>query len=172
MKTSLKKMIITALFLALTCVATLLIRIPTPATGGYVHPGDAFVILCGVILGPGAGFLAAGLGSALADLFGGYVLYAPVTFVIKGLTALITALIFRTFHKKGFKPIAAVILGGAADIILVTGGYFIFELLLYGISAVLSIPANLIQGASGLVLSAVLYPLLIKIPDVRHMVFS
>lgn len=41
----------TALFAALACVATMSIRIPTPGTGGYIHPGDAIVILAGIILG-------------------------------------------------------------------------------------------------------------------------
>lgn len=40
----------TALFAALACVATMSIRIPTPGTGGYIHPGDAIVILSGVVL--------------------------------------------------------------------------------------------------------------------------
>ena len=52
MKVNTKKLILAALFAALSCVATMSIRIPTPGTGGYIHPGDAIVILCGVILGP------------------------------------------------------------------------------------------------------------------------
>ena len=44
------------------------IRIPTPGTGGYIHPGDAIVILSGVILGPAYGFLAAGIGSCMSVL--------------------------------------------------------------------------------------------------------
>ena len=35
----------TALFAALACVATMSIRIPTPGTGGYIHPGDHFSVL-------------------------------------------------------------------------------------------------------------------------------
>ena len=50
--TNLKQTVMTALFAALACVATMSIRIPTPGTGGYIHPGDAIVILSGVILGP------------------------------------------------------------------------------------------------------------------------
>ena len=52
MNNNLKKLILAALFAALSCVATMSIRIPTPGTGGYIHPGDAIVILSGVILGP------------------------------------------------------------------------------------------------------------------------
>ena len=76
-----------ALFAALACVATMSIRIPTPGTGGYIHPGDAVVILCGIFLGPAEAFLAAGIGSCMADLLGGYFIYVPITFVIKGLVA-------------------------------------------------------------------------------------
>ena len=49
---STKKLVLSALFAALACVATMSIRIPTPGTGGYIHPGDAIVILCGVFLDP------------------------------------------------------------------------------------------------------------------------
>ena len=59
MKNQTKKIILAALFAALTCAATMSIQIPTPGTGGYIHPGDAIVILSGVILGPAYGFLAA-----------------------------------------------------------------------------------------------------------------
>ncbi|MBR5765838.1 MAG: ECF transporter S component, partial [Lachnospiraceae bacterium] len=73
-----------AMFAALTFIATYIIKIPTPGTGGYIHPGDAFVILSGVILGPVYGAAAAGIGSALADILGGYFYYAPITLLIKG----------------------------------------------------------------------------------------
>ena len=102
MKDNLKKHVITALFAALTFAATMAVRIPTPGTNGYIHPGDALVILSGVILGPSNGFLAAGIGSALADLLGGYFVYAPITFLIKGLVALCCGLIFqRTIALAG-----------------------------------------------------------------------
>ena len=78
----LKKLIMAALFAALACVATMIIKVPTPGTEGYINLGDAIVILCGVILGPVWGFLAAGIGSCLADLIGGYFVYVPITFVI------------------------------------------------------------------------------------------
>lgn len=42
---TLKKLVMAALFAALACVATMSIKIPTPGTSGYIHPGDAIVIL-------------------------------------------------------------------------------------------------------------------------------
>ena len=70
------KLVISALMASMVCVATIVIKIPIPATGGYINLGDCIVLLSGVVLGPLYGGLAAGLGSALADLLGGYVVFA------------------------------------------------------------------------------------------------
>lgn len=168
MNNNLKKLILAALFAALSCVATMSIRIPTPGTSGYIHPGDAIVILSGVILGPVWGFLAGGIGSALSDLIGGYFIYVPITFVIKGLVALASGLLYQKVGKNQKSRYIAVILGGVADIILVAGGYFVCEFFIYGAGAAASIPANIIQGIGGLVISCILYPILISIPNVRQ----
>lgn len=168
MNNNLKKLILAALFAALSCVATMSIRIPTPGTSGYIHPGDAIVILSGVILGPVWGFLAGGIGSALSDLIGGYFIYVPITFVIKGLVALAAGLLYQKVGKNQKSRHIAVILGGVADIILVAGGYFVCEFFIYGAGAAASIPANIIQGVGGLVISCILYPILISIPNVRQ----
>ena len=168
MNNNLKKLILAALFAALSCVATMSIRIPTPGTGGYIHPGDGIVILSGVILGPVWGFLAGGIGSALSDLIGGYFIYVPITFVIKGLVALASGLLYQKVGKNQKSRYIAVILGGVADIILVAGGYFVCEFFIYGAGAAASIPANIIQGVGGLVISCILYPILISIPNVRQ----
>ena len=168
MNNNLKKLILAALFAALSCVATMSIRIPTPGTSGYIHPGDAIVILSGIILGPVWGFLAGGIGSALSDLIGGYFIYVPITFVIKGLVALAAGLLHQKVGKNQKSRYIAVILGGVADIILVAGGYFVCEFFIYGAGAAASIPANIIQGVGGLVISCILYPILISIPNVRQ----
>lgn len=165
----LKTMITAALFAALACGATMSIRIPTPGTGGYIHPGDAIVILSGIVLGPGWGFLAGGIGSALADLLGGYFIYVPITFMIKGLVALTCGIIYRRIKKTPGTRYAAVILGGISDIVLVAGGYFLCEAPMYGAAgAAASIPANLIQGTGGLVIACLLYPIVISVPGLRQ----
>ena len=169
MKLNVKKLVMTALFAALACVATMSIRIPTPGTNGYIHPGDAVVILFGIILGPVYGFLAGGIGSAMADLLGGYFIYVPITLIIKGLIALISGIIYQRFGKTKKSRYICVVIGGITDIVLVAGGYFICEFFMYGAGAAASIPANLIQGAGGLIISLVLYPILIAVPDIRQM---
>ena len=116
------------------------------------------------------GFLAGGIGSAMADLLGGYFVYVPITFVIKGLISLISGLIYQKLGTTSKSRYTAVILGGVVDIVLVAGGYFLCEaVFLYGFAAsAASIPANIIQGVGGLIISCVLYPVLNAIPEVRQ----
>ena len=109
----------------------------------------------------------------MADLLGGYFVYVPITFAIKGLIALVSALIYQSVGKNSKSRYVAVILGGVIDIIFVAGGYFVCESFLYGASAAAaSIPANIIQGVGGLVLAAVLYPVLMAAPDMRQMAYE
>ncbi len=166
--TKTKKIVLSALFAALTCVATMVIRIPTPGTGGYIHPGDAIVILSGVFLGPLYGALAAGIGSALSDLLGGYFIYVPITLVIKGASAFLAGYAFGALKNRITRPIFRVAIGGVINMILVAVGYFVCEIPLYSFAAAAaSVPSNLVQGIGGLAISLVLYPALAAIPDFR-----
>lgn len=160
-----KKLVYGALFAALACVCTMSIHIPTPGTGGYIHPGDAIVVLSGIVLGPLFGGLAAGIGSAMADLIGGYYIYVPITFLVKFIIAAATAIVYRKAAGFGIKKIPACILCGICSTILVVSGYCFFEYFLYGAGAFASIPANFIQGISGLIFSTFLLPIVSKIPD-------
>ena len=100
MRGTTKKIVFAAMFAALACVATMLVKIPSPLKG-YINLGDCMVLAAGFLLSPLYGFLAAGLGSALADLFAGYATYAVATFLIKGLMALIAfaALCFAAVQR-------------------------------------------------------------------------
>lgn len=156
-----KKIVFAALLAALACVATMIIKIPTPL-GGYIHAGDAVVVLAGFLLGPVWGALAAGLGSCLADVISGYVLYAPGTFVIKAVVALLAGWIIGTkLIKNEFaKALVAGIIGG----VVMVGGYMLYEAVFmgFGIGAAANIPMNCIQGAFGAVAGAALYIALSK----------
>lgn len=155
--TKMVRMVFTGLLTALVCVATMVIKIPTP-TNGYVNIGDAMVLLCGWLLGPAYGFFAAGVGSALADLINGYGSYVAGTLLIKGLMGVTAALIMG----KG-RPLSR-ILGGILAEMLMVGGYFLYESILlgYGFAAVASIPGNAVQGGMGLIFGLLLYRVLEK----------
>lgn len=150
-----KKIVISALIAALTCVATMIIKIPSPLKG-YLNLGDCVVLLAGWLLSPLYGFLAAGIGSALADIFSGYALYAPATFVIKGLMAIAAYFVFMALKDKTGNITARIISGLSAEIIMILG-YFVFEGFVYGFTpSIVNIPANAIQGAAGLILGIIL----------------
>ena len=139
------------MFAALACVATMLVKIPSPLKG-YINLGDCMVLAAGFLLSPLYGFLAAGLGSALADLFAGYATYAVATFLIKGLMALVVCFGVRLLARGMKKTLARILCGVVAELVMI-GGYFLFEGVLYGFGASLvNIPANAVQGAAGIVL--------------------
>lgn len=150
-----------ALMAALACVATMIIKVPSPLKG-YLNLGDCVVLTAGWMLSPIYGFLAAGLGSALADLFSGYVVYAPATFLIKGCMALITYFGFRLLHKKVSDLPSRIISGTAAEMLMILG-YFVFEGCMYGFGpSVVNIPANAVQGIAGLVIGIILTKVFVK----------
>ena len=164
-KDKLLKICVTAMFAALICVATMLIQIPSPLNG-YVNFGDCFILIAAWVLGPVYGFAAGGIGSALADLFTGYVHYVPGTFVIKGLIAVAAALICRAMLKKMPKiSVPAYIVSALAGEIIMVGGYYLYAALLLGKSfagAAASVPGNLVQGAFGLVCGVVIIKIIAK----------
>ncbi|MHA1106367.1 MAG: ECF transporter S component [Promethearchaeota archaeon] len=59
------------------------VSIPVPATGGYINIGDLGVLLAGLIFGLIIGFISGGVGSVLADIFLGFPIWAPATFLVK-----------------------------------------------------------------------------------------
>ncbi len=150
-----KKIVMTALLAALCCIATMIIKIPSPLKG-YLNLGDCVVLLSGWLLTPFMGFLAAGLGSALADIFSGYTLYAPATFVIKGLMTLMAFYIFNSLQSK-IRPLSARIISAVSAEIIMILGYYIFEGFLYGfLPSLINMPANIMQGILGLILGVFL----------------
>ncbi|MDO5519761.1 MAG: ECF transporter S component [bacterium] len=168
----LQKLVIGAMFAALCFLGTFIVKIPT--FNGYIHLGDCMVILTGIILGPIYGALAAGVGSMLSDLLGGYVAFVPGTFVIKALAAATAALLFRSlcrYFKSTSSHMVITIFCGICSGIIVVFGYLVYEsyFLHLGAGALSSIPGNIIQGISGVILSTILYPVLTKIPDLKHL---
>lgn len=150
-----KRIVAASLLAALTCVATMIIKIPSPLKG-YLNIGDCIVLIAGWLLTPAYGFLAAGIGSALADIFSGYMIYAPATFVIKGLMALIAFYGFKLLHRNFSNVLSRVVSGFVAELMMISG-YFVFEGFLYGfIPSAVNIPANGVQGIAGLVLGIIL----------------
>lgn len=155
-----RRLVLAALFTALTCVATMVIQIPTPMNG-YVNLGDTLVLLSAWVLGPFVGAAAGGIGSMLADILTGYAFYAPGTLVIKAVMGLAAGLIFRAM--KG-KKLTGRLLGGVAAEVIMIAGYFLYAavMLQNGIGALASVPGNAAQGLVGLVAALALAAVLEK----------
>lgn len=146
-KQSLLKMTAGGMLTAFVLLATLLLRIPLPY--GYAHLGDGVIFLSALLVGPYAALIA-GLGSALADILGGYGLYALPTFCIKAGMGLIAGILC-----KQSRHLQNALVFALAECLMVVG-YFVFEGFLYGwAAAVGGVAANLAQGAAG-VLTGVL----------------
>ena len=92
------QMCITAVFMALTCVATMVVQIPIPL--GYAHLGDSVILICAFFFGPVVGALAGGIGSAMADILTGFAVWAVPTLIIKTIMPIIACAIFGNMKSN------------------------------------------------------------------------
>ncbi len=152
------KLVLSALFTALICVSTMVIKIPTPL-GGYINLGDSLILLSVWVLPVQYSVMAAGIGSAFADLLSGYVLYAPATLIIKGIMAFVAGAIY----KKQNNNFALLTSAAVAELVMVLG-YYVFEGFIYGFGAsLINIPANAIQGVASIIISLLILKIYKKI---------
>ena len=138
------------LLAAVVALMTAAVKLPVPATGGYVHPGDGAIFLAAYLMGPWAAIPAA-VGSALADILGGYAVYALPTALIKGAMGWIAGRMIS--EKKTLKNALVFVL---CELVMVIG-YFAFEWVMYGAGAAVgAVVPNLIQGAAGVTLGVLM----------------
>jgi len=150
---------IIGIFTALNFVVTFWIKIPIPATGGYINIGDIAVMFTALLFGPIIGGITGGVGPMLADIFSGpYIIYAPATLIIKGIEGFLIGLISNPRDRIGrisYRDILAVIIGG----ILIPLGYFIYQafILRLGVAiALVEMPGNFFQFITAAVFSILL----------------
>lgn len=150
-----RMVVMAAAFAALACVATMVVKVPSP-TGGYMNLGDTVVLLGGYLLGPAWGALAGSIGPALADVLLGSPIYAPATLVIKAGMAALAAACHQAFGK-GRGPLGLAACGIMGELPMVVG-YWLYDALLLGSAAgaAAGIPSNLVQAAFGIAASTLL----------------
>jgi len=161
--------------IALVFLATYFTHIPTPLPGGYFNLGDTVIIIAAIVLGRKSGLLAGAVGSLLADVAFGAFIFAPITFIVKGLEGFIVGVIASSaddMHGEANRIISVI----AGAVIMVTG-YFVAEAFILGAfneafgvtAAITELPANLIQGGISAVVGYALSVLLLKV-NVRALV--
>ncbi|MDP4119725.1 MAG: ECF transporter S component [Bacillota bacterium] len=138
-------------FTALIFLITYFIQVPAPIAGN-INLGDAIILIAALWIGYDA-VIPAALGSALSDLISGYAIYAPATFIIKALMALLA--VFIITHIKIKMP-ARIIAFCAAEIVMIAG-YFCYDLIMIGtFGAIGDVATNAIQAVGGIVVAFVL----------------
>lgn len=140
-QTTTKKIVLVALLAALTAVGSMLrITIPVDIAGtSSFHLGNIMCALSGLLLGPWWGGLAAGLGSAIYDMFNPlYISECWLTFLMKGAYGLIAGLIAWCGDRKQLGYGKAVLASAAAAVayalLYLAKGCFYSGMLLKGLS--------------------------------------
>ncbi len=140
------------LLTALVAVSTMVIKIPTIATEGYIHLGDSMIFLAAIMFGKKEGAIAGGVGSAMADLFLGYTHWILPSLIIKVLMGYIVGLIAdqESNNLINLRNSIALVFGASWMVF----GYFIAGGIIKGsfIVSAASVPANLVQGFVGALL--------------------
>jgi uncharacterized membrane protein len=145
----------TALLIALVFIATrfINIRLPIASSGGLVHLGNTMLFISAIVFGKKKGAIAGGFGMALFDLLSEWAIWAPFTFIVRGVMGYIIGSIAWSNDKNGNSKIANIV-GITISGIWMIFGYYITEVILYGnhIKAIASIPGNITQIVIGLVI--------------------
>jgi uncharacterized membrane protein len=139
-------LVINALFVALTLVATMFInlKLPIAGNGGLIHLGNVPLFIAAFVFGRKTGAIAGAFGMGLFDLISGWTIWAPFTFIIVGAMGYVAGLIGEKVPGK--KAVVYSIAVIAALLIKIVGYYFA-EVVLYGnwIAPFGSIPGNVLQ---------------------------
>ncbi|ELC8442971.1 ECF transporter S component [Clostridium perfringens] len=161
------KTVFTALMIAIIFISANLIRIPT--VGGFVHLGDCMVLLSAALLGKRRGAIASGIGMALVDLYSGYIIWAPFTFIIKALMAYIAGYLLEVNHRKNylipflfsgvFMVVAYFLAGGIIAFLFTGSSNTLIGALAYSAKDIIG---NIIQVGVGIVIALPLSKILYK----------
>ncbi|WP_071396786.1 ECF transporter S component [Bacillus tuaregi] len=163
-------LIMTSMLVALVFLSTFLlnIRLPIAANGGLVHLGTAMLFIASILFGPKKGALAGAIGMGLFDLVGGWLVWAPITFVSRGLQGFIVGKIAWSKGRKG-NSMALNITATIVSIPFMVAVYYLGEVILYGnwIAPLASIPGDLVQNVVGIIIAIPVCAALKKVPYLR-----
>lgn len=152
----------TAMMTAMVMIATTFFKIPNAM--GYIHLGDGFVLLAAIILPKKYACFAGGVGAGLADIYGGYAVWAPWTLVIKIVMVLIVQLFFdfltkRASNGKHIAKIAGIpfaeLFAYVLAVLWTVSGYYVAQGFISGnwIAPVADVPGNVLQAAVGSIIA-------------------
>lgn len=160
---SLFKITNTAIFTAIIMLCTMLFKFSTGLGEGYIHFGDCFIYLSACLLPFPYCLVASAIGGALADILGGYAVWAIPTAIIKILIALPFMVVCRRNQTAKILNIKTASMTIISDVFTILG-YFVAECVLYSLeSATLGVIGNTIQAVSSGILFIIVAGALDKI---------
>ena len=168
-KLTTKQIVLAGVLAALTAVSSALrITLPLEIAGTTsFHLGNILCALCGILLGPWLGGFAAGLGSAIYDMFNPlYISECWITFLMKFAYGLAAGLVIR-IGKPDFgyvKALVATVAGAVTyAIVYLAKSYFYSGLLVHGLEPAASLatvigklPATCFNAVVAIVITPVL----------------
>lgn len=159
-----------ALLIAMVFVSTMFIqiRLPFSVNGGLIHFGTVALVIAAIVFGKKRGAIAGAFGMALFDVLSGWVIWAPGTFIIRGVMGYMIGLIAERGNGKSWGwNLTAVLAGGAWMI----AGYYLYEVLLYGnwVTPMSSVPGNISQILLAIVIGLPLVQILKRNPRLDKM---
>lgn len=163
-------LVVTAILIALVFIATFInIKLPIMAKGGLVHLGTAMLFTIAILFGPKKGAIAGAFGMGLFDIFGGWVIWAPITIVARFFQGFIVGKIAYMSGKKGTSMVMNIV-AAVASVPVMLAIYYIGEVILYSnwIAPLASIPGDLLQNALGLAIAIPLCAVLKKAPYFKN----
>lgn len=84
-----KQMTMLAVMIALNVSLSYIVRIPVPATNGFVNLVETGIFLTAMLGGPRSGLIVGGLSGLLLDLLAGYPQWMIFSLVIHGMEGLV-----------------------------------------------------------------------------------
>lgn len=178
-KLTTKRIAMAGLLAALTTVGSWMrIVIPVSIGGNSAfHLGNIFCALSGILLGPGLGGLAAGLGSALYDMTNPiYISECWLTFLMKGAYGVAAGLVVRHLKCSDYlRDLLSTVAGATTYAVLYLGKKYLETLLVGGVTAsgamvavVSRLPATLFNMAVAIIIAPILSTAIRKALELNH----
>ena len=182
-KLSTKRIAMAGLLAALTAVGSgLRIVIPVSIGGNSAfHLGNIFCALSGILLGPGLGGLAAGLGSAIYDMTNPiYISECWITFLMKGAYGLASGLVVKHLHLGDYlTDLLAASAGAITYAVLYLAKTFLKTMIVSGTTASaawvalgLKLPATTFNMAVAIIIAPILSTAIRRALSLNHITLN
>ncbi|MGO0154406.1 ECF transporter S component [Leuconostoc mesenteroides] len=156
-----KQTTILATIIAFNIALSYLVKIPVPATNGFVNLVEAGIFLAALIGGARSGLIVGSLSGLLLDLLAGYPQWMIFSLIIHGIEGLIVG--YFGYQKHIISQVIGLIIGSLIMVI----GYMLAGAILYNwATGLASIVGNIAQAVIGLIVALVVLPVFKRLPHV------